>query len=586
MSDTSLVVNVPQESEPRSGIQKGIWVAIGAVVGFLLEGSVLIVNERWPDVARSLWYYALMAVVLAVISAWLFHLAIEIGPLRSHNEGLRETCTVMNARWECAEKERESLDVLYRYLNEWFELDNLPPDLNFDDPNETAFCLAALHKDQLRVALLFRSLLEQHSADARYRDQIELAGVLSTLAAERFWATSADSVSQFHSRNHYYLQVLDEVSKRISPALYGKVPSLARIFIGKRETFLSEVTSEGQSAVLALYEWHLRWLSEVPCGAVGDECEPLHFFMENDASVGTYFEKHNVAVYPVTDFMVVDDRFIYGRQGEPQQGRVKLAFDSAPETVRSYREVFADLWSNSFTIGEMLDDLLLLREKQDEILAFKEQCKKRQSKLHIARRFASLFSLNAERHGNGFVRKTCEIIGSSKGVCFAVDRADHKAGNILDAWKSDASYLMFMDASKKAAEHASMFQRLYVIDTKLKGNPDDILDFVMESVTASIDVGFCSASAIPTATSAKYDTDFIITDFGTDNAFGFELQDVVFKPEQLEWTKNLIAREWMHNYHNFFWKLWNDSGTVTIDKGSKRHEVREKLRKVLEGGSE
>ncbi len=584
MSDTSLAISVPQDSKPRTASRRWIGVTIGALLGVLLEVAVLEIDHYRSDIASSFWYRLTLTVILAAIAALMFDLVLETGPLKKTNEALRKTCDVMNARWECAEKERESLDALYRYLNEWFELDNLPPDLHLDEPKDAARCLAALHQDQLRVACIFRNLLERHSADATYRDQIELAGVLSRLAADRFWATSADSVSQFHARNHYYLQILEDVGRSVAPTICDTVPSLARIFLGRRETFLSEVTGEGQSAVLALYEWHLRWLSGVPCGAVGDECEPLHFFLENGVSVGAYFEKHSVAGYPVTDFMVVDDKFIYGRQGEPLK-TVKLAFDSTPETVHSYRAVFVDLWRESLPIGKMLDELLLLREKQDEILAFKEQCKKRQSKLHIARQYASLFSLNTERHGNGFVRKTCGIIGSSKGVCFAVDRADHKAGNIL-AWKSDPSYMMFMDASKEAAEHASMFQRLYVIDTKLKGNPDEILDFVMESVTASIDVGFCSASAIPTATSAKYDTDFIITAFGTDNAFGFELQDVVFKPEQLEWTKNLIAREWMRNYRNFFSKLWNDSETVTIDKGSMRHEVREKLRKILEGGSE
>lgn len=584
MSDTSLVIYVPQESEPRTGIQRGIWVAIGAIVGFLLEGVVLIVDERWPDIARSLWYYGVMAVVLAVISAWLFHLAIEIGPLKSYNETLRKTCAAMNARWKTAEDERVSLNEVYADLNKWFEIDKLPPNIRLDVPTDTGYCLAALHQDQLRVACIFRNLLERHSADATYRDQIELAGVLSRLAADQFWATSADSVSQFHARNHYYLQILEDVGRSVAPTICDTVPSLARVFLGRRETFLSEVTGESQSAVLALYEWHLRWLSGVPSGAVGYECEPLHFFLENGVSVGAYFEKHSVKEYPVTDFMVVDDKFIYGRQGEPLK-TVKLAFDSTPETVRSYRAVFVDLWRESLPIDKMLDELLLSSEKGDEIREFKKQCEKRRSKLHIARQYGPLFPLTV-RHGHGFFNKTYEIIGRSRGTCFAVDRADHKVGSILDAWKNDASYLMFMDASKKAALNASIFQRLYVIDSPLKGDAEEILDFVMESVTASIDVGFCYASAIPTATSAKYDTDFIITDFDTDNAFGFELQDVVFKPEQLEWTKNLIAREWMRNYHNFFSKLWNDSETVTIDKWSKRHEVREKLRKILEGGSE
>lgn len=583
MSNAPLVINVPQESGPRTVPQRVIGVTIGVILGILLDVMIFTVGDSFPNVARSGWYRLLIGATLAVLSGWLLDLVLEVRPLTKFNNALKETCTAVNAARTDAEAKRAGLDSIYDAINRWFEFDQLPPTIDLNAPNDAGCCFAALHKEQLRVASIFRALLANNWANATYRDQIELAGVLSTLAVKRFWATSADSVSQFHARNHYYLEVLEDVGRKVPSTISSGIPCLARIFIGRAETFLSEVTGESQGAVLALYDWHLRWLSSIPCGAVGDEDEPLRFFMENRVSVGTFFDKHNVVGSPITDFMVVDDKLIYGRQGEALK-QLRLAFSSTQEAIHSYCAVFADLWSESKTIGKMLDELLLLHEKEEELSEFKKQCEKRQSKLHIARQFGPLFRLYDQQHGNGFVRRSCEIIGASKGICFAVDRADHKAGSIL-AWRNDPSYLLFMDASKKAARNASIFQRLYIIDTKLKDDPDELLDFVMESVAANIDVGFCLAEAIGPATSVKYDTDFIIVDFGTEDAFGFELQDVAFKPEQLEWTKNLIAREWMHNYHNFFSRLWNGRA-VTIDKGSKRSEVREKLRDVIAGGSE
>jgi hypothetical protein len=285
----------------------------------------------------------------------------------------------------------------------------------------------------------------------------------------------------------------------------------------------------------------------------------------------TFFHRANIDPSQIIeDFMVVDDRFVYGRRQGFQGQRVELGYLDAPEVLGRYNILYESLWRAGRTIEQVIQSLKALYPGMNSVLdVFREQCEKRSSKLDIMRDYESEFG-EYERRGTSFFDRVCQRIAEGTGFCFAVDRADKKEGSLWKIWQ-ESPYREFREASKTAARTATVFQRLFILQNWPKTEEKDLVEGLIRDFTRSnLQLGFLLVSKAGLGDlTEKFDTDFIVV--GVDAScsrpeagFGFELQQQKFNVEQLHWVRNLIAKAQLERHTRIFTSLWNKAETIKV----------------------
>lgn len=536
------------------------WQELVVIVISLAIEAVLI-HVDWHN--RPISQEVLVSILLTALVTWIWNAkrktALENVDLRQTHDSAAQERDELRQRYQEASEARDWQQTIIAGLQWWFGETNLPDIRSLAANTKCQPYSTVLHQRQLKMAEAFFELIRTgRKANASYQQQFGIADLLARLATKTLWATSADRLSEFQIKNHFYLETLEDIRRKFDLKSHANVPVVARVFIGTREEFLQEITGEStRSAVLDLYEWHIRWPGDA-------RVNPLRFFVYADCPLNDVFRNCGIQGSEVIrDFMIVDEEFVYGRCDADYTGLVELGFEAAQTVVQKYVKLYPKIWEISVTMEELVKDLTLSTRADIRLGQFQEQCDKRKSKLLIEEQYQGVFD-DTERRGNKFFKKVVRQIEKGQGACFAIDRADHKTTDIVEAWNK-YPYSEFKRASKVAAKECVSFQRLFVIEDLFVCTPSNLREFVQEFTEAGVEIGFVLSTKTKISDlMLTYDTDFIITGYGRDDSFGFELQEAEFRPETLMWTRNLISRTWMKAQYELFNQLWHDSATTVL----------------------
>jgi len=441
-----------------------------------------------------------------------------------------------------------------------------------------------LRQEAWKATESLAKLIQERTVTATYEEQLIFAELFANQARRYFRATCFDKPSEFEGRNFYYLDNLDRLPERLPVSESGGLPSIGRIFIGEARDLVADIESES-IRILDLHERHLRWGRAIGLDST------MRFLLIPHDQYRLFLQKAGI-INPldiIDDFMVVDDRFVYGRREGPASPRVQLGYLDDAELVKKYNAVYGTLWRASKTIEQVAMTLRASFPGQErDLKVFLEQCDKRGSKLEVMHDYAELFP-EYERRGESFFSRVCDVISGGLGYCFAVDRADKKEGSLWKIWR-ESPYREFREASKTAAHSAAMFQRLFILQKWPKPDERELAGaLIREFVCANLQIGFLHVQdADLEELTEKFDTDFIVV--GVDascksvrTGFGFELQQQNFDVEQLHWIKNLIAKVQLPRQAKIFHKLWDKPGTVKVSS-SDEEEIATIVELLIEKG--
>ena len=509
--------------------------------------------------------------------------------LRDRSETIqRDAEELLRSRGKCdtLNMENQLLETALQRFGQYFSLDRRSDMLSVlgGDDNGLSRTLYNRHFKQQQH---FNLLLTGHRTIATYKDQHEYADILASSANKRLWTTCVDLPADFQERNYSYMASLTCVSARLQSEHKAAPPSKCRIFIGGWRDLFDDAR-ERYDKWIDLYKWHLRW-------GIGENVVTVRFL-----PVGNNHDYHRLFLNGgmsrediIHDFMVVDNRLVYGRNIETFAiENFHLYLIDRDDVVQKYDQLYRQLWAQSIDVYKLIDRLLAEQGESKELLGLKEQCHKADSKLHIMSDYGNIFT-STERKGISFFNRVCDEITKGGKVCFAVDRAAKKERSLWESW-TEFPYRVFRDASVAAAQSPETYEfyRLFVLEEKIPtGDREKVSKFIESFVTNKIRVGFILREDTGMdEIEQRYDTDFIVVGYQDKNAgdqqstaLGFELQDEDFKAAELSIESNLIAKGRLAQHHQLFSELWNNPKTTVVLE-DRNDNIKDAVDKLLAEG--
>ena len=456
---------------------------------------------------------------------------------------------------------REQLDFLRDYIGvaDISEIESVLPTVHDKSIQD-------LRRESWRATAALSKLIRNGIVAASYEEQLRFAEVFANQSQRYFRATCFDRPSDFEGKNFYYLDDLERLPNRVKEAPGAVTPLIGRIFVVDDARTLAEDIESESIRILDLYERHLRWGRAVSVDSA------MRFLVIPHKQYLAFFNRFGL-VDPseiIEDFMVVDDRFVYGRRQGQHGPKVELGYLDDSTLLQRYNTLYDGLWRASRSMEQVVRSLKGQFPGLDSDLEeFLVQCAKRRSKLDIIQDYQEVFS-QYEWRGVSFFTRVCELLAGGTNYCFAVDRADKKEGSLWRIWQ-ESPYREFRESSKDAARHASVFQRLFILQNWPKPEERPMVEALIRDFTFSnLHIGFLHVdNARLSELTDKFDTDFIVVGVdanctNVENALGFELQQQKFDVDRLLWTNNLIAKSQLQRHGRIFQTLWNRSGTVKV----------------------
>lgn len=416
-----------------------------------------------------------------------------------------------------------------------------------------------------------------------YEDQLRIAEFFVDQAGTTVWTTCLDKPSEFESRNFYYLDAFDRFTQRLSSqrpssprpaALDNDPPPIARIFVITHENLQAEVQGH-QERLLDLYQRHLTWGRPFGPGAPEPE-ETMKLFLGEPCQFAQTCSRHKCGHPLITDFMVVDRRFVYGRISSDPAGTVTLGYTHDATGVGSYEQWYRELWNaHSLTLAQAVRSLATTYpQNRQSFESFLGQCDKRKERLKIERHYGDRFGPE-QKSGIGFFLRVTSLMANATHFCVAVDRADRKAERPWKSWEKPP-YDGFGLASKGAVEHGASFRRLFILQEWPESNEqEDVAKFITNFVSVGVSVGFLHINDLDVdSTTEKFDTDFVLVGLtGPENemtvaaeTLGFGLEQEPFEVKELRWDKNLIGPTGMRRLVGIFLRLWYKPEALRIGR--------------------
>lgn len=401
-------------------------------------------------------------------------------------------------------------------------------------------------KDDYNALLYNLVKLPNEQVKSTYTNQIKIASIFNNLAQDKFWATSFDLPSQFYAKNKDYFNAMNNLSKINGE--YNTIPKKARVFICSLDEFIEDIYHNPQN-LTDLIKWHLYWHKKSSRGATNS---PIRFLLYDNKSkteiLDTYFVDKLESENTIPDFMVVDQKFVYGRieNKSIEDNNVTLRAIASTEykrlfpfgkyfsdrktlkLIKTYELIFDDIYQNAIEPLQIVDLLNYeLEEFSDRLKEIDNDLTIRENKPFSSQsyrlekeiiegiktiikaeiettindynniqdkneHYLNLFrnSLN----GYSFTNKWLELMKKSTDQCFAIDNADSRGGKtrFLDKWNSDALYKEFLNASSTAVKkNNAKFTRIFILDEKINENDQfKFHSFIRECVSNfNIDVG-------------------------------------------------------------------------------------------------
>jgi len=396
-----------------------------------------------------------------------------------------------------------------------------------------------------------------------YEEQLRFAEYFVDLAKAKVWATCIDRPSDFESRNHYYLDSFDRLARRLpSMDVDGAPPAIARIFVITAEDLRNEITTHPER-LLRLYSRHLVW-------GQGSR-ETMRFFLGDAQTLIRTFGDRPAGMPLIPDFMVVDERFVYGRShGDPEGAELILGYTDSQQCVAYYKSWYERIWDRCRTLAEALEDLkVAFAASQHELNSFGELCMQVRGGMEVEREYGHLFG-EEQRKAMPFYRRVLDLIEQGAPNCIAIDRADLKAS--ARPWKSwkQYPYVEFAEASKRAAKRA-IFQRLFILEEWPEASEiNEVGEFLADFAQGGVQVGLLHVrDANLDRITEMFATDFVVVGLAygrkvQPSTLGFGLLQERFDPNRLDWKMNLIIKRRIPSLVDIFERLWNEENVVRV----------------------
>jgi hypothetical protein len=565
--------------------EKFLVAILTAAISVLATGGVLyLLNPTMSPVIRIVGNVGIPIACEILLGLFLFYRSDYIG-MRTQLSSFRRIAHQRDLDATEIQQKHEQVTGQITLIKDYLDIKDVG-ELSTLLPTVQDASIQSLRREGLRATVTLSKLLQEGKVTATYEDQLTFAEVFANQTQSYFRATCLDKPSEFEGRNFYYLDDLDKLPGRLRPVSGSSVSSLpviGRIFIGEARDLAGDFESES-IRILDLYERHLRW------GRALGMDSAIRFLTIPHNQYLAFFHRADVdPAHIIEDFMVVDDRFVYGRRQGFQGQRVELGYLDDSNAVTRYNALYGSLWRAARTIEQVLQSLKAEHPGLETALeVFREHCEKRGSKLDIMRDYEHDFG-EYERSGTPFFDRVCQRIAAGSGYCFAVDRADKKEGSLWKIWQ-ESPYREFREASKQAAITAAVFQRLFILQNWPKQEERTLVEgLIRDFACSNLHIGFLLVSkAGLEELTEKFDTDFIVVgvDAGCthpENGFGFELQQEKFSVDQLQWIRNLIAKSQLERHTRIFNSLWNKPETIKITS-SDHSEIIQKTELLIQEG--
>lgn len=484
------------------------------------------------------------------------------------------------------------------------------------DKNIAKLLLPFLRKkwDEQLMALI--RLSEDNEHGSKYTVQLNIADTFSHIAAQKFWTTSLDLPSEFWMRNEAYIDSLQEMG--IS-GVDDDIPKSSRVFVAPFKDLVKDIAGKSVEVTEA-FQWHLEWNRQ------SGNHDPIRFLTcQNDYTdyLDLFsYEQNKLGDHEmIPDFMIVDDKFIYGRRSlkVEHDRRVNLGYlpggkkigKSNTEASTVYRSLFRNIWYKADEIDDLEKKIRnaggIIHEAIEELVSeisyrksvpenkeYIEQLKKQKvveidaffeynltfretfrNKQEFENRYGSYFRNATD--GELFYRRVAETIEDAEGVTIAVDRADKKeeGQRFYQAWKSQREYKGFFDASAIAAQKGTVYRVFVIEDLVAPKDTHELDDFIRMFLDANMRIGIVlNNQEILSQISDAFNSDFIITNiypgastpvemFGS--SFGFETKDKEFKINRLNYSENLVPPRRLELLYNTYRKLWQQPNCLKFE---------------------
>jgi hypothetical protein len=440
-----------------------------------------------------------------------------------------------------------------------------------------------------RLCSLLRQSRDSSVDAGSYYDQIRIASFLCSRGNQRFWAVSTDPTLVFHRENAHYYQALDAAADNYHRThaknkMYdGGPPYLCRIFLSEPENLDYSLDLYALD-FLEMYRRHILWAEQ-------RAAEPIRFLL---GSPEDEIRKAGGKAGDLQDFMVVDDEFVYGRQGGYARHSPRLRTYTRASDIDRYSKTFARLYLAAKNVFQILDQKIGEaagnEKRRRELENLKDLCSYIKQKAEIRPLYTARFD-PSQRHGTAFFERICKLIGDSKGDVIAVDVADKKVSNFYRAWTQHKSYLKFREYGANAVRDGRIVMRLFILQHNVNpGDAAEIETFLMGFLKDGVAISFISATDASREFknrpySFDFELDFLLGGIPTEfispaqgaarsaddlaekdkfkdcaskfDAFGFELfGNEPFVEGMLEWERNLVDLEGMWRKLILFNRLW------------------------------
>lgn len=565
-----------------SGLYKHLrYTVIVAVFAFVITFGFT--EADWEHMLH--WVRVLISLGVTVIAEIFFAMFLSLRDRAEAHKNDEDELRRFTVESEQLRTDNEKIETALQHFGKYFGLDKRDKMLAIlsgsSDPDNLFQALDKRHFNQQQC---FLSLLSSASTTATYKDQHEYADILASSAQERLWTTCVDCPSDFQVRNYDYMASLANVPARLHRGPDNDPPSTCRIFVGQPEDLFDDAR-QNYDKWIDLYKWHLKW------GQNAND-KVVRFLPINNNDYHELFHSPAIEVDAadiIHDFMIVDNRLVYGREIAVGREVIHLHLIKREVVVQKYDRLYKRLWARSKTVHQMIESFLGKHGDSQDLLDLKAQCYKAESKLHITSDYGDAFT-EADYEGIPFFNRVCELIGKSGKLCFAVDRAAKKEGALWDSW-DESPYKEFREASMAAAHlRNTEFNRVFVLEKKFpRSDREKVWAFIKRFVANKIRVGFILREDMELGEIAeRYDTDFIVVGYEEDpvngqqlTALGFELQDDDFKAAELSIESNLIAKQRLAEHYSVFSKLWSSPKIVTVYE-ARDGEINAAVERLLE----
>jgi hypothetical protein len=408
-----------------------------------------------------------------------------------------------------------------------------------------------LTKQFLELRARFVALLDSGKLEnATYQEQMIFAQLFYSSHKQKVWATSLDPLSEFIRINEGYARTMaqkNEIASDQRNLAEADPPPLARIFILPADRFVEDIINDATAARdligLHLKNWHtFPRLLLVESRRTTVWSEMLTWLTQEPDAISI----------SIPDFMLVDDRFIYGRV-KPEvldkkvpllRSSFTLGFSEEARDTRAYRELFCELWRRSMPIDQFATQMLLAATSGPSssppdrcvglgLAAVREYTgptEEFDKFLHNTTEDIQDFFGDGERrirYPDFFEpRRAGRPIGEifraamsrAVGPCYAIDRADIKGGPVRfpTTWMTDKRYRPWRDAFAKTGP--GLRRRIFVVRDWQFGNDEWLETFLMlEVVQNEIEVGIIHQDDLETfargsrgVDAATHDSEWII----------------------------------------------------------------------------